>query len=537
MKRTLEALRIGGICAFVVMGVAAQAQYARQGVRFGSQISLSGFPGNPSSGAGGSGYVSASGREYAIIGLRNGQAIVEITDIANPVIINHIPGSSTLWHESAVKGDYAYLVSDSQGVGVQIVDLRNVDQGQAPLVATYTGQGIVTVHTIQASPSSPTIFLHGSNIANGGCVALDVSNPTAPVYKGAWNTRYVHDAWYIKYDSGPYAGKEIGFFACSSGGLYVVDVTNKSSMTTLGFQKYSGTNYCHSVQITNDRKYALVNDELDESNGVYNGATTHVLDVQNLSTPNKVKTFTNNINCIDHNSNLLPNNYMVLAAYTEGCRIYDVSDPLNIKETGYFDTYPGGSGMSFNGDWGLWAFFPSGNLILTDINRGLFVLDPSEAMDLGAVPMDITVQRGILVSGGLKDLRKSDDLAITIEAAKFTAAEISSSVTVIGYETNYSPAAFLDLTLEARSSRLPCGPIQLALKNWNTGLFENVATFQPNLSDQTFIKPGISGNAYVKYTGPSGRIELRISALGTDLVADDSFRSILDMVKVTVRRS
>ena len=46
--------------------------------------------GSPNGGNDCWGYVSASGREYALMGVRNGMSVVEITNPSNPIIIDKI---------------------------------------------------------------------------------------------------------------------------------------------------------------------------------------------------------------------------------------------------------------------------------------------------------------------------------------------------------------------------------------------------------------------------------------------------------------
>jgi len=143
--------------AFIVTAaVAGQAQFSKQGIRLLDSLALNEYPGNPSSAAGCYGYVSPSGREYAIIGLRNGNGFVEITDPENPVQIAHINGPVNLWHETVVMGDFAYAATEGGG-GMQVIDLRNIDNGQVTLHSTYTGQGLSSIHTIQANPASKRI--------------------------------------------------------------------------------------------------------------------------------------------------------------------------------------------------------------------------------------------------------------------------------------------------------------------------------------------------------------------------------------------
>jgi hypothetical protein len=44
------------------------------------------------------------------------------------------------------------------------------------------------------------------------------------------------------------------------------------------------------------------------------------------------------------------------------------------SEVGYFDTYPANNNTAFNGVWNVYPYFPSGNIIISDINNGFFVI-------------------------------------------------------------------------------------------------------------------------------------------------------------------
>ncbi len=58
----------------------------------------------------------------------------------------------------------------------------------------------------------------------------------------------------------------------------------------------------------------------------------------------------------------------------------DISNIANssIQETGFFDTYPLGNTAAFEGAWNVYPYFESGNIVISDINRGLFVIKKSE---------------------------------------------------------------------------------------------------------------------------------------------------------------
>ncbi|MEC9372998.1 MAG: choice-of-anchor B family protein, partial [Planctomycetota bacterium] len=254
-----------------------------QNVILRSRISVQDF-GDYSGGNDCWGYVSPSGREYALMGLNEGTAVVEITDPFNPVIVGQIPHSSSPWSDVKVFGEYAYSVNESSG-GVQIIDLTQVDQGVVSLVGNYTANGINTNHNIAINPDSGYAYLCGSNAFNGGLIALDLSNPTQPTFAGAYTAVYVHDAQIVSFDSGPYAGREIAFCFVGGSGLDIVDVTNKGNMVRLSRTPYSGLRYSHQGWFDPDRMVVHLNDELDERDGFVSSTTTRIFDVSSLTSP------------------------------------------------------------------------------------------------------------------------------------------------------------------------------------------------------------------------------------------------------------
>ena len=56
--------------------------------------------------------------------------------------------------------------------------------------------------------------------------------------------------------------------------------------------------------------------------------------------------------------------------------MHDISNIASgtMTEIGFFDTYPADDNTEFNGVWNVYPYFPSGNIILSDIEKGLFVV-------------------------------------------------------------------------------------------------------------------------------------------------------------------
>jgi choice-of-anchor B domain-containing protein len=323
------------------------------------------------------GYVSPSGREYAIMGVEGGYGFVEITNPTSPVIVEKIVGPVSLWHDVKVIGHYAYGVSEG-GSGIQVMDMSDIDNGNVTLVRNWTGSGYSTTHNIIANEEAGTLWVSGTNIGNGGLVHIDISNPELPAIDGGWTEMYVHDAQVVNWHDGEFDGSEIAFCAggfsggFSSTGLRIADVSDPNNPQTLSTLFYPNAGYAHQVWLSTDRKYLYLNDELDEGASV-SVTTTRLINVEDLRNPYLVKTFTTGLAAIDHNL-YVKDSIIYEANYRSGLHIFDALDPANPVEVAYFDTFPGSDSPNYNGAWSSYPYFPSGNVIISDFERGLFVV-------------------------------------------------------------------------------------------------------------------------------------------------------------------
>src|SRR5688572_10479335 len=110
---------------FIVAPAILHAQYTFNKVTLSARISLTTF--SASSGNSCWGYVSPSGREYALMGLSNKLAFVEITNPASPVWFASIAHGSSNWADVKVYEDVAYVVTERSESGIQVIDMSNID--------------------------------------------------------------------------------------------------------------------------------------------------------------------------------------------------------------------------------------------------------------------------------------------------------------------------------------------------------------------------------------------------------------------------
>lgn len=351
---------------------AMRGGFASSGVTLLSWLSLPDF-GSPANGNSVFGYVSPSGREYAIMGLSTGTAFVEITDPNNPDIVAQIAGPNSLWRDMKVYGTHCYAISEG-GSGIQVIDMGNIDNGVVTFVRNVTTGGTTTAtHTLAVDTDSGYLYRAGGSFH--GLRIYSLANPSNPAYVTSWDDRYVHEAQVVTYTSGPLAGKQLAF--CCGGldggqtdtAIDILDVTNKGAIALLSRTRYGSSAYSHQAWLSPDRKHLYHNDELDD------GSVAGLMRIFNVEDPANVQlvgTHANSAGAIDHN--LYTRSSIVYRSnYRSGLRVVDASVPTAPVEVAFFDTYPTDDGQNFNGLWNNYPYFPSGVVIGSDIERGLFV--------------------------------------------------------------------------------------------------------------------------------------------------------------------
>ncbi len=329
--------------------------------------------------------------EYVILGRTNGTAFLDITDPVNPIYLGNLPTATqnSTWRDIKVYNNYAFIVSEAGGHGMQIFDLTHLRDIEAPPLlfeedALYNGWG--NAHNIVINESTGRAYGVGTNTFEGGLHILDISDPLNPTLIGDFSEDgYTHDAQVVNY-SGPdsnFQGKEIAF-ACNENTVTVVDVTDASNASLISSTGYPGSSYTHQGWLTEDHRYFLSNDELDEQNIGIN-TTTFIWDMLDLSSPEIIGTFVSSTSAIDHNL-YTHNGYVYQSNYTAGLRILDTENiaDANLEEVAYFDLYPSNNSAQFDGTWSNYPYFPSGVIAVSHIQEGLFLLGLSgELSDLG----------------------------------------------------------------------------------------------------------------------------------------------------------
>ena len=367
-----------------------------------AHVPLSSFSTNPSAANDVWGFYDVNdGKEYAILGLRNGVGVVEVTDPEAPRMVGSVSSQSTSWRDIKVYqhfnratsrwDSYAYVTADSASVGTMIIDLRSLPND---ISVAASDKSDISAHNVYLSNVDYSMgvalngvepFLHiaGSNRNGGAFNTYRLDNPVEPdsVYSNGSSSRanYSHDvsSMVVTDDrkdtqcvaAGPYC--EI-FFDFNEDNFQIWDKTLNSAPSRLSTTSYPKVSYVHSGWYTEDKQVVLVHDELDEMDYGLN-TTVRLFELSDFGSPALLSTWAGSTGAIDHNGFVRGNRYY-MSNYTRGMTVLDISDTSDPKEIGFFDTFPISDNTSFNGAWGVYPYLPSGVVLISDISSGLYVV-------------------------------------------------------------------------------------------------------------------------------------------------------------------
>jgi choice-of-anchor B domain-containing protein len=314
------------------------------------------------------GYTDEQGNEYALVGVcgtnaenPGGISVVDLSDPSSPQEIFFFEGPASIWREIKVWNDHAYITTEAESGGLTIVDLSPLPQSTALSAIVWDAPDWNTSHSLFIDENG-RLYLHGADRGEGGVIMYDLTqDPMAPVEVGAFDNWYCHDS-YARGDT-LYAAHILDGF------LSIVDVSDPSAPVLLG-TRVTPNAFTHNVWLDDSGDFLFTTDERTAS---YVGAyditdPTDIEEVDRLQSDPGSGT-------IPHNTYWL-NDFLVTSYYTFGVTIYDAQRPDNLVEVGHYDTSPF-SGDGFFGAWGVYPFFSSQRLIVSDIEEGLIVLDPT----------------------------------------------------------------------------------------------------------------------------------------------------------------
>ena len=302
------------------------------------------------------------GREIAVMGLQNAAVFIDVTDPYNPYEIDRISGGTSIWRDLKYWNRHVYIGTEADD-GIKVVNVDNLDS--PTLVNTITD--VDNSHNIHIDEDG-YLYIVG---ADGHDIWIyDLAYPSSPLLVGTWDLQgnqtstsgYCHDIE-VYNDKIYCASIYVGYF-------YIIDVSDKSNPYTLAtYNTGGGEISTHDCAVTFDEQYLITGDESL-------GGHVKIWDISDYNNINLVNEYytpgwethsAHNLYIQENNPNML-----IVSHYADGTRFLDISDPENPIEVGYYDTSEI-EGL-YVGNWGTYVDLPSGNIISSDIESGLYVL-------------------------------------------------------------------------------------------------------------------------------------------------------------------
>lgn len=330
-------------------------------------------------------YQQSKNKEYAISGTSNGTYFIDVTSPASPSVCAFVQGKlGCTWREMKTYQHYCYIVSDDAFPNkFQIVDMQYLPDS-VHIVHNGTTY-FEKAHTIWIDHDKMYIGgiffnANGTTGSSAPMAVFSLANPETPQLLRTLDqdisvsvVNYVHDM---------YARNDTVYASCANQGLFIfkLDATTYTFTQLGSFSNYLAAGYNHSSYLTQNGKYLMFCDESPARLPI------HLVNVENMSNIQPVKTFTPFPGTTPHNPYILGNSFAVVSCYQDGLFIYDISNPNQAGVVGNFDTHPQGGANTgsygdsdYRGNWGAYPFLPSGIIIAQDMQNGVFILDPARS--------------------------------------------------------------------------------------------------------------------------------------------------------------
>lgn len=312
-----------------------------------------------------------------------GVAIVDIANPGNPTFQSYYnPSDGGKFKDVVIRDGIGYFALDNNGSsspkGIHIVDLSNPQQPQ--LISKISGSASFQHnHNIFVDGS----YLYAAPNDQPRVRVYDISNPAVPTMVREFATTGT-------------SSQNLHDLTVRNGKLYtsntdngitdIFNVANIASPTwTAAANKIASFNVGprnHSNDVTADGQFIVCCRET--SNG-----DCQVWSLMTPGTPVKVATINRDTIGVDaytpHNP-VIAGDLLYISWYQAGVQVFDFSDPANPLHIGAYDTFAGGASVpgqyldAYGGNWGVFPFLGTDKVLLSDMERGLFVVDARAAV-------------------------------------------------------------------------------------------------------------------------------------------------------------
>ncbi len=328
---------------------------------------------------------AADNREYAIIGTSGGTHFIDVTNPVESEEIEFIPGYQTgpvvVHRDYHTMDNFLFMVCQEGASKLRIADMSYLPDSVHIIYDSYEfikGSHNIFIDTVQARLYAVTVYQVNSSGVKG-MIVLDISDPYAPV---VLDELFVNEDVHDLYINDGLAYLNRGY----SDGMEIWDFTELPGTQIGSITEYEGQGYNHSGYASEDGDYYIMADET-------HGSSLKMIDVSDPTDLEVISTMTSGVHnlSIAHNQ-IIHADKVYSAFYYDGIYIWGIEDPANPVLLGFYDTCDIPHRSSFEGAWGVYPFLPSGNILVSDMQTGLWVFELDETVSLESNAESNTVQ-------------------------------------------------------------------------------------------------------------------------------------------------
>ncbi len=312
--------------------------------------------------------ITLKGKEYAVLGSSQGTHFIDVTNPSKELKhLDYVAGANQFY---AIHRDYhdyqcyLYAVCDEGASTLQIMDISTLPDSVS--VVYDSDELFTTVHNIFIDSLNARLYAFSVNgmpdVGRAGVAIYSLDDPTKPTLLGHYSdfggieTVGVHDG---------YIRDNIAYLNCGRKGFAIIDYTDPENPIALGtLTEYEDQGYNHSGWLSDDGNHYYLGDETPGTRV----KSINVSDPSDIMVDTLFDAGSDNPKSITHNQ-IVTCDYLYISYYGDGLQVYDISEPAAPKRVMFSNSF-----VQSEGIWGVFPFFPSNNIIVSDMETGLYVI-------------------------------------------------------------------------------------------------------------------------------------------------------------------
>jgi len=364
---------------------------------------------------------AANGREYAIIGSTTGMHFFDVTEPTLTVQVDHVPGrfggAGLVHRDMRVYADHLFVVCDEGPSSLQVMDLRYLPDS---VHVVYDDNTLLArAHNIEIDTVNARMYTCGGSSQFS---IYSIADPASPellmdceAYFPWWSNAigYVHDCFV----------RDNIVWLNDQDALHVVDFNDVENPVIIGaLTSYPDQGYNHSGWMNDVGTLYVMADET-------HGSPLKLIDATDPLDLNIISTLTSGVDptSIAHNP-FFTGDRVHVAYYYDGYWLWDASNPELPELLGYYDTNLAPNANGFRGAWGVYPYLPSGNILVSDLQTGLWVLayDAPTGIQPASGPPPFRIAPTLTTGSIRVQTFKEEHTALPIEVINATGAIVRS---------------------------------------------------------------------------------------------------------------